>query len=444
MKKRSGYLYQKKPGGIWYVRTMVEGKTFIKSTGTKLKRTAEKRRDEIMRPFTLNDQADVLTEMVHKLEDTKTAAAKANEAPPLAIEKAFIQYIKSPERLDSGDSTLDRYGSIWKRFSKWILENHPECETLDQISQKTAAVYIENLKAAKISASTFNQHKNFLKLLWSVLLSDKPNPWQKIKSRRLTSLATRKQALNSSQFENLLTAVENDQDYHDLFILLAWTGLRLVDAVNMLWSAVDFKKNVLTLAPKKTERRQGKVIYIPIFPAACEVLNSRQSGKVLNPAGYVFPELAEIYQRDRGAISKQITKAFKRAGMDTKADRAELKRAVVVYGAHSLRHFFVTVATAAGMPSAMIKSITGHSTDSMLEHYQQIGVDLASELALRISGTGLPSLPDAAETNLDSIMTMLDQLNSAELATVSKRVKELVKSKNALPAAKLVSKSGKS
>ncbi len=439
MKKRSGYLYQKKTGGTWFVRTMVEGKTFIKSTGTKSKREAEKRRDEIMRPFTLTDQAEVLAEMVHKLRDTEAEAAKANEAPPLAIEKAFISYIKSAARLDSGDSTLDRYGSIWIRFSKWLTEKHPESETLEQITEKTAAAYIENLKASKISASTFNQHRNFLKLLWSVLLPGKLNPWLRIKTRRLTSLATRKQALNAAQFENLLAAVENDQDYHDLFVLLAWSGLRLVDVVNMQWSAIDFKQSVITLAPVKTARRQGKIVHIPLFPAAAEVLNRRQDGKVLNPAGYVFPELVEVYQRDRSAISKKITKAFNRAGINTKTERADLKRQVVVYGAHSLRHFFVTVATAAGMPSAMIKSITGHSTDSMLEHYQHLGVELASELSQRINGSAAPatllepptqptSAPEATQAIKAALLDALAALDSGNEQKARNLITEILKS----------------
>lgn len=264
-------------------------------------------------------------------------------------------------------------------------------------------------------------------------MPDKPNPWARIANRRLNSLATRKQALTATQYESLLAAVANEQDYHDLFVLLAWTGLRLVDVVNMQWSAVDFKQNVISLAPVKTARREGKIVHIPLFPAAAEVLNRRQSGKVLNPVDNVFPELTKVYKRDRSAISKQITKAFKRAGIDTNADRVGLKRAVVVYGAHSLRHFFVTVATAAGMPSAMIKSITGHSTDDMLANYQQIGKGLASELALRINGTELPSLPAAtAGSDLESATALLNDMTTDDLETLAKRVEEALAAKWAM------------
>jgi len=223
--------------------------------------------------------------------------------------------------------------------------------------------------------------------------------------------------VTGAQFDSLLAAVEADTDLHDLFTLLAWTGLRRADAVLMKWGAADFRRRVLTITPQKTARRQGKQVFIPMFPAVLEVLNRRQQGRVLDPAGYVLPELAGQYIHDASTVSKAISAAFEKAGMQTTEERADRGRAVVVYGAHSLRHFFVTAATAAGMPGAAIKAITGHATDSMLEHYQQIGADLASELATRIQGTGtatlaapLPEPPDAAQRQLDALRARVREL----------------------------------
>jgi len=66
----------------------------------------------------------------------------------------------------------------------------------------------------------------------------------------------------------------------------------------------------------------------------------------------------------------------------------------VQYGAHSFRHFFVIQAAAAGMPGAMIKQITGHATDDMLEHYQHIGAGFSEELSRRIGGGAPKAIPD--------------------------------------------------
>jgi len=169
-----------------------------------------------------------------------------------------------------------------------------------------------------------------------------------------------------------------------LFLLLGWTGLRLADGVLLKYAAVDFKTNVITVIPRKTARRNGEEVYIPIFPAVLEVLNRRQEGMVLDPRAYVFPALAKEYKNDRTTLTKRIAQMFKDAGMQTCEERQGRQRKAVVFGAHSLRHHFVTAATEAGIPAKMIKMITGHSTDEMLGHYQQIGRGLAAELAGRI------------------------------------------------------------
>ena len=437
MKTRSGHLYQKINGGTWYVRTQVDGKVIVRSTKTKNRREAEKRRTVIMEPYALGDAAKVYKEVVNKLHETESRLDALNEPPPLAIKTAWVKYIKSANRPDSGDSTLDRYGSIWKRFEKWIVENHQEIEALNQVTEKTTAYYAESLKAAKFTASTFNQHKNFLKLLWKTLLPHKINPWQLIVSRRLNPLATRKKSLTSSQYDNLLAASENEPEMYDLLVTLAWTGLRLIDGTLMKWSAVDFKENVLTIAPQKTLRRQAKVIYIPIFPAALEVFNRRQSGKVLDPTAFVFPELAAIYQRDKSILVKKIGMVFTKAGMKTNIEQANRKLALVQYGAHSLRHFFVTAASAAGMPSAMIKSITGHDTDSMLSHYQHIGKDLAADLSKRMGGSKATVLLDTPKQATNEpkpvqiaragLMDAIAALNNSDIKQAKSLIKQVLK-----------------
>lgn len=401
MKTRSGYLFQKRSGGNWYVRTVVDGKPITKSTGTANRRNAEKRRAEIMRPYTLGDQAAVLQAVGNRLKDTEAQAAALHDElnPPPEIGAIWGRYMDSPARPDSGDRTLVGYETQWRRFACWLSDKHPKVKHLHEITPAMAADYARDLTAAKVSASTYNQHRGLLRLVWRVLADEcrlTANPWDKITPRKLNALANRKQALTPGQFDNLLAAAETDTDLHDLLTLLAWTGLRLADAVLMKWGVADFPARVISLAPIKTARRQGKVVHIPMFPAALAVLNRRQAGKAINPAGYVFPDLAAKYERDPTAISKRIQKAFERAGMETTVERADRSRRAVVYGAHSLRHFFVSVATAAGMPAAMVKSITGHATDAMLEHYQHIGAGLASEIAARISTNGTGKAVPAA------------------------------------------------
>jgi len=413
MKVRTGHLYQRKAGGPFYIQIRIDGKTITKrltdkdGNPTANRRDAETLKSEFMQPYLAGDAVDTLKAVQSKLADRQAEvdAWEAEQNPPPPLAHIWHRFEQSPARPDSGDNTLKVYGFKWQRFRAWLEKNHPEKNHLHEVTSSDAERYIQDLTAAKVSASTFNQHRNLLRMVWRVLADEcrlTGNPWDRITPRKLNSLATRKRALTPGQFDSLLAAVEGNPDLHDLFTVLAWTGLRLADAVLMKWGAVDFSSRVISLAPIKTARRMGKLVYIPIFPAVLDVLNRRQAGRVLNPKGFVFPELAAQYERDASAISKAISAAFDRAGIETTEKRTDRKKAVIVYGAHSLRHYFVTQATAAGMPGAMIKSITGHGSDGMLEHYQQIGADLAADLAGRISGGSVGMLADTQPPPTDA------------------------------------------
>jgi hypothetical protein len=112
--------------------------------------------------------------------------------------------------------------------------------------------------------------------------------------------------------------------------------------------------------------------------------------------------------------------------MTTNCEREDRTRNPVVFGAHSLRHYFVTVASAAGMPAAMIKSITGHDTDEMLEHYQQLSVNMAADMAKRIhdkplalpaGASGAPALPDTISVKRSTLQSILDALKAKDTKT---------------------------
>ena len=400
MKRTTGTL--EKRGKVYYAVWTHKGTRHVVSTGHRDKEQALAFLAEKVAPFRAQNEVATMQAIQGRIEGLTTEAARLADAanPPLTIGDTWRAFLQSPSRPDSGPRTLQEYEGRWNRFEEWAGDQTPRLRFLRDVQREHAAAYAADLTAARFAPATFNAHVNLLKLAWRCLGEEARctgNPWENITLKKLNALATRKRALTPAQFEALLSATEGDPDLHDLLTLLAWTGLRLVDGVKLKWGAVDFARGVITLAPQKTARRTGKQVHIPMFPTVRALLDARQSGNVLSPGRFVFPDLADLYDRDRGAaLSKRIAAAFEKAGMETSEERDGRDRKAVVYGAHSLRHFFVTVATSAGMPAAMIKSITGHATDAMLEHYQQIGVELAGEVAARI-GTGKPpALPAMA------------------------------------------------
>lgn len=421
MKTRRGWLVKR--GRTFYATWEVNHKRFQRSTGCTTEKEALKVLARVMEPFLVEDTKKTLENVKTAIERADSRLAEIGDGtPPLTLDKAWFAFEKSTARPDSGESTLRQYDAELRRFIRFMVKHHPgpvkdhpDQIVMRDISEKVAEAYAADLNEAKVSPSTFNQHLNFLALLWRTLAKDikgKANPWEGITRKWLNPLASRKRALTAAQFDSLLAAAEADPEARDLILILAWTGLRLIDAVKLTFGAVDFAKRVLSVVPQKTARRTGKAVMIPLFPAALEVLNRRHGDGVMRPGRYVFPELAEDYERDHGAnLSKRLQDIFGRAGMQTAEARAGKSRAVVVYGAHSLRHHFVSAASAAGLPAAMIKSITGHSTDQMLEHYQHIGAELAEEMARRIGDTkALPPAESARLIEADAIRAIVERL----------------------------------
>ena len=441
MKTRKGYLIRR--GKTYYAVWTISGKKFCKTTKQTDKKEAVKELSRLMQPFLVEDEVRTLETVKARIEGAKSEMVALDELqhPPLTCDKAWNAFERSPLRPDAGESTLRQYASELKRLVKWLVKNHAELKQKDtdaiamrDISAAIAGEYAQHLTQEKVSASTFNQHINFLRLLWRVLATEAKttvNPWDGIARKKLQALANRKRALTRAQYEALTAAALTDPDIRDLMILLAWTGLRLVDGVRMPWGNVDFTRRVITVFPQKTMRRTGKGVNIPIFPELMDVLNRRQAELPTTAASkYVFKSLVADYEKDAGAyLSKRIRAIFEKIKLQTTEKHADRGRSSVLYGAHSFRHFFVTAATEAGMPPAMIKAITGHSSDTMLEHYQHIGDQLAVEFAKRIGTTAPPALPpaDVLADLKGKIRAIAETLNTRNAVKVKEELLVLAK-----------------
>jgi len=161
-------------------------------------------------------------------------------------------------------------------------------------------------------------------------------------------------------------------------------------------------------SPRKTSRT-GKTVYIPLLPALAELLQKRRDMVAGNLA---FPELAATYKRDSATVSKRIQAIFTKAGMTPKENRPGVKRAVVVFGAHSLRHYFATQALSAGIPGEIVKRITGHSSDAMLEGYEHVDAVMISGLAAKLSNGKQPLALPAPQADIrEQVRAALDKLN---------------------------------
>lgn len=383
-KLRKGYLIRR--GKTYYAAWYVGNKQFVKTTAQTDRKEAEKELAKMMQPYLVSDEVRTLETVKARIEGAKSELISLDEAknPPLVIADAWTAFERSPERPDSGDATLRQYRSEFRRFETWIAKAHPEIKTLRDVSEAHANAYAKDLAEAKASASTFNQHVGFLRLLWRVLRKEAQhttNPWDVIRRRRLTMAARRE--LTVDELRRVCANAEGEMRL--LFALGIYTGLRLGDCATLRWGEVDLVRNVIRRIPMKIARRKKTPIHIPIHAVLSALLSEVPQRQRRND---VLPELAQMYRCDSAALSKRIQAHFEASEISTHSDSTEERiKAAVDVGFHSLRHTFVSLCREANAPLAVVEAIVGHSSPAMTRHYTHVS-DHAAGMAVAL----LPSV----------------------------------------------------
>jgi len=368
-------------GKTWFARWQVNGKVFTKSTGTASRREAEKILDEFVAPFRLKGEGRTLEAVAARLGGVQAQIAKIeDEAPATSIFDGWQAYIDQHNRPDTGESTLGVYELQYEAFARWYAENYPERTDSDKkrirwqlrdVTQEQAERYAGHL-LKRVSASTFNRHINLLTLVWRVLEETarlSVNPWKKIGRKRFQVHSRRELTL-----EELGRVCEAAQGEMRLLLAVGiYTGLRLGDAACLDWGSVDMMKGIISVVPSKTARRSQKRVTIPIHATLFALLADCPENR---RKGFVMPKTAERYHVFDGALAKDVAKLFQSVGIETRSE-TKGQRARVDCGFHSLRHTFVSLCAAGGIPQSVVQSLVGHGSPAMTQHYTHIGIETA-------------------------------------------------------------------
>lgn len=392
MKHRTGHL--RKRGSTYYVRWVMEGKVFERALrdedGNSItdRRKAEQAKMKVMAPFATADEATALESIAAKIEGRKAELARLEDEqnPGLSLATAWTEFVKAPNRPDSGDSTLRQYGFQFAQFVEWMKQKHPGESTLRDVSRQIAEEYATHLNHDRLSPGTFNKHLNLLGLVFRVLKEKArivENPWTEIQRKRLCAHTRRE--LTVDELRRVCDAASGE--LRTLLALGIYTGLRLGDCATLRWGEVDLKRGVIRRVPNKTARNKpDKVVQVPVHPTLRGMLAEIPTEA---RADYVLPEIAALYQNRIDLVTDLVQSHFISCGIKPhKPGTGENgKRAVLEVGFHSLRHTFVSLCRESGAPLSVVESIVGHSNPAMTRHYTHVG-----ELAAGQAVAALPSL----------------------------------------------------
>jgi len=156
-------------------------------------------------------------------------------------------------------------------------------------------------------------------------------------------------------------------------MLLAYTGLRFCHASALRWEDIDEQKGVIRIVRKNIHGKEGGVAKEacaardPAVARAARLLREHRQRMVQKQekgveSGWVFPSKAGKL-RLTGCLRETWDGSLKAAKIDR------------YFTAHGLRRTFNDLARRAGIDAVVIRSITGHVTEQMREHYSTAGLD---------------------------------------------------------------------
>ncbi len=394
-----------KHGRTYRAVWIVDGKTFTRSTGTADKREAEKRLAEFVAPYRLKQQAgkdsaaaktaaaaglDAVTASALSAAASVKRAAAGRLLVPLS--KAWDAFNTSLSRKTVSAEVNRIYKSRWGVFRAWMEANRPGIVGLADVDTDAAEAFMREIRA-KRSPKTFNDYRVLLAQVWKVLNKaaglEGFNPWRDDIEAMDKDTHPRRE-LTAEELERVVAPLEGEMRV--LFAVGIYTGLRLGDAVNLSWGAVDLVRGFIQWTPHKTAKH-GTVVRIPLFPALASILAETPAKE---RRGLVLPGLAAEYNgtvetdadgnkiRKRGHpqyTAERVRKVFEAAGIETQGragrmnPKSQTERKAVEVGFHSLRHTFVSLCANAGVPLHIVQAIVGHTNAAMTAHYFHVSDD---------------------------------------------------------------------
>ena len=341
-----------------------------KSLRTKNRQEAEEKVLDFVKAIQAKDKEEVLFQ-----------AAKAREiikSRDLPLKEVWDNFLKT--KPTAGEGTLKLYERVLNEFIKWLSVERPSISSFTQIELETAISFMEYVWETGVSASTYNDKRNALGHITKKLANKfgiSNNSWPL--TERKKGVKQKRLPLLKGEVTNLLKIIDGQNnlpyplEMNCLIKLCLFAGMRLGDAVKIKWENIDFETAYLNYIPEKTARTSGVKATVPILQPLQQALNKLSS--IRGEREEVLPQVYDHYNRNPDYIKEKLLLTLHAVTGDARQEgKAQSQRKRALYGAHSLRHTFVTEGAKAGLNSVQLSRMTGDRISTLDKFY--IKVDL--------------------------------------------------------------------
>lgn len=354
-------------GGGWKLFLSVDGKGTCRGMATRDRTEAERRRDEAIETI------------------RQRRIDKMSRIPLLGY---WTSFAGSPCAVRISEDGMRRRFKAWLDFASWMQENHPQVCRVEDVTRALAVEYV-NWRSVGIAGETANKVVFMLRGVFGILRSGggdggngADNPFEHLAAIKPDGHPRR--GLSRNEIARLLNeAAHMGREYRVLVLIAAYTGLRLGECCNLMWTNIDTRKGILQFAPGKTRRyMRGRLVTIPIhwrlLKTLLEVPPEQRNGAVLLT-------LHTRYSSTPHRVSGDLARLFSAAGIETSVNIPGRRRRTPEASFHSLRHSFVSFAANSGVPLESLRYIVGHRSTAMTRHYYH-----ADEERLRMAVAAIP------------------------------------------------------
>ena len=299
------------------------------------------------------------------------------------VEEYLTRWLEDSVRPSVRWTTHRAYSLCMRRLSRLIGHLRFTTLTPQAVQAAYAALLQKGLSRRSVEQTHTVLHRALRQaVLWGLMLR---NPTEAVTVPRPTRRETR--TLTEEEVRRLF-GTSRGHRLHALWVLLATTGLRLGEALGLLWSDIDFAKGRLIV--NRALQRQTGVGYVFVEPKTArsrrtvylapgtlsaladhrrrQVEDQLAAGPQWSNTGLVFTTAV-----GRPADGAWVTKWFHRA-----LDHAGLPRTRI----HDLRHTAATHLLRRGVHPKVVQELLGHSTISLtLDTYSHVAPALHAEVA---------------------------------------------------------------
>jgi len=389
-----GSIYQKSPNDFYYFRFQVNRKR--KTISLRTKNYAEAKA-EVLRllPTIRSTNVEVLAAHVSSARELEA------QKQALTLSDAWETYSKQPTR--ATPATVSEQLSYQSTFEEFVNFIGKPLLGMHEVTYENAHAFAAYLRTQSLAVDTHNRKIKRLRKIFNVLeeyCHKRENPFKSPsllrKNREEQNQAIRRLAFTREQVQQILQVLDdpkkkllNKNEIRIIYYLGIYTGQRLKDCVLLRWNRIHLSRRVIEVKQFKT----GKEVSLPIAPQLYELLLEAQAYKK-DDSDYVCPKVAKRYNHHNqhgkntgaGLVNIDVLRVIRWIGIETSVKVSGRKKAVTVYGFHSLRHSFASYCAEAGVPKAVVLSILGTDSDIVDKYYTHIGEEAQHKAMLAIAG----------------------------------------------------------